>query len=70
MQQAFQEGLDLYHNQDWIKAKKRFEESFELEEDFPQRPTSPSAVFIDRCKFFKTKPPGKDWDKIWTMTAK
>ena len=27
-------------------------------------------VFIDRCKFFKTKPPGKDWDKIWTMTAK
>ena len=70
LQQAFQEGLDLYHNQDWIKAKKRFEESFELEEDFPARPTSPSAVFIDRCKFFKTKPPGKDWDRIWTMTAK
>ena len=55
-----------YHN----KAKKRFEESFELEEDFPDRPTTPSAVFIDRCKHFKVKSPGKDWDRIWSMSTK
>ena len=70
LQQAFQEGLDFYHNQDWLKAKKRFEESFELEEDFPDRPTTPSAVFIDRCKHFKVKSPGKDWDRIWSMSTK
>ena len=51
-------------------AKKRFEESFELEEDFPDRPTTPSAVFIDRCKHFKVKSPGKDWDRIWSMSTK
>ena len=68
--QAFNEALDLYHNQEWVKAKKRFAEASELEEKFPYRPTTPSTVYIDRCDHFKLKPPGKDWDGVWTMTSK
>ena len=68
--QAFNEALDLYHNQEWVKAKKRFAEASELEEKFPYRPTSPSIVYIDRCDHFKLKPPGKDWDGVWTMNTK
>tara|TARA_B100000470_G_scaffold64505_1_gene49058 strand:- start:547 stop:1797 length:1251 start_codon:yes stop_codon:yes gene_type:complete len=68
--QAFNEALDLYHNQEWTKAKKRFVESNELEEKFPHRPTNPSTVYIDRCDQFKLEPPDKDWDGVWTMTTK
>ena len=68
--QAFNEALDLYHDQEWTKAKKRFVEANELEEKFPYRPTNPSTVYIDRCDHFKLEPPDKDWDGVWTMTAK
>ncbi|SVB13572.1 uncharacterized protein METZ01_LOCUS166426, partial [marine metagenome] len=68
--QAFNEALDLYHDQEWTKAKKRFVEANELEEEFPHRPTNPSTVYIDRCDHFKLEPPDKDWDGVWTMTTK
>ncbi|HIA85059.1 MAG TPA: hypothetical protein EYO04_03490 [Candidatus Marinimicrobia bacterium] len=67
---AFDEGIDLYHNQDWLKAKKRFKDALSLEEEFPYRPTTPSAVYIERCEHFKKNPPKKDWDGVWTMTTK
>ena len=68
--QAFNEALDLYHEKEWLKAKKRFIEANELEEKFPHRPTNPSTVYIDRCDHFKLEPPDKDWDGVWTMTTK
>ena len=67
---AFDEGIDLYNNQDWLKAKKRFKDALSLEEEFPYRPTTPSAVYIERCDHFKKNPPKKDWDGVWTMTTK
>ena len=67
---AFNEGIDLYHNQDWLKAKKRFKDALSLEQEFPYRPTTPSAVYIERCDHFKKNPPKKDWDGVWTMTTK
>ena len=70
MIQAFNEALNLYYNQEWTKAKKRFIEASELEEKFPYRLTSPSTVYIDRCDHFKLEPPDKDWDGVWTMTTK
>ncbi|MDC0234994.1 adenylate/guanylate cyclase domain-containing protein [Candidatus Marinimicrobia bacterium] len=68
--QAFDEGMELYHDQNWVKAKKQFAEALKLEENFPDRPTTPSAVYLDRCDYYKNDPPGKDWDWVWTMKAK
>ena len=68
--QAFNEGINLYLKQEWVKAKKRFKDSLNLEEEFLARPTTPSAVYSDRCDYFKSEPPGKDWDGVFTMTTK
>ncbi len=68
--QAFDEGIELYHDQNWVKAKKQFKEALKLEEKFLDRPTTPSAVYLDRCDYYKNDPPGKDWDWVWTMTTK
>jgi len=68
--QAFDEGMELYLNQDWIKAKKRFKDALNLEEKFLDRPTTPSAVYLDRCDYFKSDPPEKNWDGVFTMTTK
>jgi adenylate cyclase len=68
--QAFNKGMKLYLKQDWMKAKKQFKVSLELEEKFLARPTTPSAVYIDRCDYFKNESPGKDWNGVFTMTTK
>ncbi len=66
----FHEGLELYNAQKWNDALKKFEASAELEDEFPTRPTTPSKVYIFRCKHFMDNPPDKDWDGVWTMTTK
>lgn len=66
----YEEGLALYNKQDWDKALKKFEQSKELEDMFPTRPTSPSHVYILRCNHLKENPPGDDWDGVWKLTAK
>ncbi|MFQ6675051.1 MAG: CHASE2 domain-containing protein [Fidelibacterota bacterium] len=67
---TFHEGFELYQNQKWDQALEAFRAAEKLEEDFPLRPTNPSRVYIDRCRFFKEKPPGDDWDGVWTLTTK
>lgn len=68
--QAFNQGMDLYQKQDWTKAKKQFKDASALEEDFLMRPTTPSAIYINRCDQFKVEPPEKDWDGVFTMKTK
>ena len=68
--QAFNEGMELYLKQDWVKAKKCFTDSLNLEEEFLARPTTPSTVYLDRCDYFKSEPPEKDWNGVFTMTTK
>jgi len=70
MKAVYDEGLALYRQQDWDKARKKFQKSEGLEEVFPKRPTNPSRVYIERCEYFKANPPGPDWDGSWTLTAK
>ena len=41
-----------------------------LEEVFPKRPTTPSRVYIERCKFMKDSPSSPKWDGVWTLTSK
>tara|TARA_B100000424_G_scaffold2237_2_gene1695 strand:+ start:7018 stop:9921 length:2904 start_codon:yes stop_codon:yes gene_type:complete len=67
---AFHEGIELYFNQDWDKAKEAFKASNDLEEMFPGRKTNPSRVYIARCEHFKVNPPGDNWDGVWVHTSK
>lgn len=70
MLKLFHKGLELYNNQKWGEALNKFEASAVMEDEFPFRPTTPSKVYIIRCKHFKENPPDKDWDGIWKLTAK
>ena len=66
----FHDAQKLYFDQKWDKAINGFKESEKLENMFAGRNTNPSTVYIDRCKALKENPPGKDWDGVWTLTAK
>jgi adenylate cyclase len=70
MRMLYHRGLEFYRQQQWDEALVSFTESEKLEEVFPQRPTTPSRVYIERCKFFKANPPGPAWDGSWTLTSK
>jgi adenylate cyclase len=70
MCQIYQQGLELYRQQQWDEAKAKFAESEKLEDMFPHRLTNPSRVYIERCGLFKARPPGADWDGVWILTSK
>ena len=66
----YHEGLALYRQQRWEEAIARFTASERLEEVFPHRPTTPSRVYIERCRLLKANPPEPDWDGTWSLTTK
>ncbi len=68
--EAFHEAQNLYFDQNWNKAIKLFKEAEALEDMFPGRNTNPSAIYISRCEHLKKNSPGKNWDGVWTLTAK
>ncbi|MGE3537793.1 MAG: adenylate/guanylate cyclase domain-containing protein [Candidatus Tectimicrobiota bacterium] len=67
MRDIYHHGIELYRQQQWDEAMAKFAESDRIEEVFPQRPTTPSQVYIKRCEFFKENPPDADWDGAWTL---
>jgi adenylate cyclase len=70
MRALYQQGVELYRQQQWDEATARFTESEKLEDVFPRRPTTPSRVYIERCELLKANPPGPHWDGSWTLTSK
>ena len=66
----YHQGLALYRQQCWDEALAHFTASERLEDVFPQRPTTPSRVYMERCTLFKATPPGADWDGTWSLTEK
>jgi len=67
---TFERGIDFFLKQNWASALKEFRNAEKMEEKFPYRPTTPSAVYIERCEYFQENNPGKDWDGVWVMTKK
>ena len=67
---TFEKGLDLYYQQKWDQSISMFTKAESLEEKFESRNTTPSLVYINRCKAFQDNPPSSDWDGVWTMTSK
>jgi adenylate cyclase len=70
MQGVYQQGIELYRRQEWEAAQANFQDSAQFEETFPNRPTTPSQVYIERCDYFIANPPGADWDGSWVLTSK
>jgi len=68
----FDEGMQRYLRMEWDQAIAKFSESFKIER-VPDGKTTPSEVFIQRCKTFKEHPPagpGETWDGVFRLTEK
>jgi adenylate cyclase len=63
----FSEGLERYHAQHWDGARERFERSLGLE---AHQKNNPSKVMLKRVELMRARPPGPDWDGVWTMESK
>ncbi len=62
---TFEEGLKLYREQRFEEARIKFEETINIRGE-----DKPSNVFLERIEIFKTEPPPKDWDGVFTMKTK
>ncbi len=70
LQGLYQQGIELYRQQQWEEAKAAFRASDKFEDHFPNRPTTPSRVYLERCDYFIAHPPAADWDGSWALTSK
>ena len=61
----FNEGVVQYRGANWDKAAAQFHETLRCNPE-----DRLSQTYIDRCTYFKSQPPGDDWDGVWVMTSK
>ena len=62
--ELFHRALYLYRSRNWDEAEKLFKHIYRTYHD------RASYVFIERINIFKTNPPPKDWDGVFTMKNK
>jgi adenylate cyclase len=62
---AYDEGIELYRERDWLGAAAKFQEALRLSPD-----DGPSAVYLKRCEDLLHDPPPVDWDGVYVMTRK
>jgi len=63
--QCYNEGMDAYVNQRWDAGIKAFAAALEeIKND------GPSTLYLERCRQYKEKPPGADWDGVFELTTK
>ena len=67
---SFDTAMKLYLKQEWDNAIKAFKQSDKLEDMSGPRKTNPSRTYIKICNEFKSEPPGKNWDGIYTFKSK
>jgi adenylate cyclase len=65
----FAEGRDLYRQQKWVNAIRKFEEANKLLA-LNGGMDGPCEIFIERCQMFQKEPPAADWDGSWEMDSK
>jgi len=61
----FRSGLTLYRRGEWNRGIAAFREALKLN---PHERLS--MLYLERCKYLKQNPPGKDWQGIWVLTSK
>jgi adenylate cyclase len=62
---AYDEGIKLYRERDWLGAAAKFQEALRLSPD-----DGPGAVYLQRCEELMNAPPPVDWDGVYVMTRK
>ena len=70
--ELFDKGMAHYLSMEWDEAAQCFEAALPLER-VPEGKTTPSEVFLKRCRRFKESPPvppGETWDGVFRMTSK
>jgi adenylate cyclase len=68
----FDRGMEHYLNMAWNEAMAVFEKAAQIER-VPDGKTTPSQVYIDRCRAFRENPPvapGESWDGVFRLTKK
>jgi adenylate cyclase len=63
--EAFEAGLTLFEEKEWIKAGAAFENVLRIKPD-----DGPATVFLKRCNEFAVKPPAASWDGVYRMETK
>ncbi|MBW2330686.1 MAG: adenylate/guanylate cyclase domain-containing protein [Deltaproteobacteria bacterium] len=69
---VFDEGMQHYLKMEWDEAIAKFNESLKVERISGGK-TTPSEVYIKRCKTFEENPPiapGKKWDGVFHLAKK
>jgi adenylate cyclase len=61
----YDEGLKVYRNQDWQRAKNIFEKCLHIDPD-----DGPSRVMAERCAIFMQDQPQADWDGVFEHRTK
>ncbi|TDJ65627.1 MAG: adenylate/guanylate cyclase domain-containing protein [Proteobacteria bacterium] len=62
---SFAKGLQTYRKRDWLSAARHFKAAVEIDAH-----DEPSRIFLKRCENYSAKPPGDDWDGVWTLYEK
>jgi adenylate cyclase len=68
----FDQGMHHYLKMEWGEAIAKFNESRKLERVSDGK-TTPSEIYIQRCKTFRENPPvapGEKWDGVFRLTKK
>jgi adenylate cyclase len=69
--EIFRQAMDSYEKRLWKEADEGFKNSLEIETRLAANPDGgPSAIYLERCKNFCTKPPPDDWDGVHNLTEK
>jgi adenylate cyclase len=61
----YEAGFERYQKRAWKDAAAQFAAALELA---PQ--DRPSRIFLDRCIYYDSDPPGDDWAGVWIMEEK
>jgi adenylate cyclase len=62
---CFCQGVRAYQNRDWTGAEAFFSQSLSMRAE-----DTPSRIYLDRCAYFKKKPPDNNWDGVFQMMTK
>ena len=69
---VFDEGMQHYLKMEWDEAIAKFNESLKVERISGGK-TTPSEVYVQRCKTFRESPPvapGEKWDGVFHLATK
>lgn len=61
----FAKGLSFYKSMEFLNAKLWFSRALETDSM-----DGPSRLYLERCEYYVSNPPEKDWDGVFVMTTK